>query len=97
MGNVQNTANDALKGGVISGFLAKLATNHLLMGVVGLFVLDMILLDPIPFLDEIVLAVIAILIARWQTRKEEAPIDVTPRGEGLGAGRELKNVTPPKI
>lgn len=94
---VQNIAGDAIKQGVVGRFLTRLGTNHLLLAVGALFVLDLLLLDPIPFLDEIVLAVLTILIARWQGRKGDKTTPASAQPSPVESGREVKNVTPPKI
>jgi hypothetical protein len=47
----------------------------------GLLAIDMVVPDPIPFLDEIVLAVLTFLAASWRRRKDDdrpPPIDITP-------------------
>lgn len=93
MGIVHNVAGDAVKGGMIGRFFANWGTRHLLYAVGALFVLDMLVPDPIPLLDELALAVIAILVARWQSRNgEETVVEPLPRDPD--PGRELKNVTP---
>jgi len=50
----------------------------------GLFAIDLVVPDPIPFLDEIVLAVLTFLAASWRTRQDDErppPKDVTPLDE----------------
>jgi hypothetical protein len=95
--NSSNNANDLLAGGFIGRFLSRLTTNHLLLGVVALFMFDLVLPDPLPFIDEIFLATIAILVARWQSRKDEAPAPAPAYpAESTGVVREVKTVTPPK-
>jgi hypothetical protein len=47
----------------------------------GLLAVDLVVPDPVPFLDETVLAVLTFLAAAWRTRKEDdnpPPRDVTP-------------------
>ena len=50
----------------------------------GLFAIDLVVPDPIPFLDEIVLAVLTFLAASWRTRQDDErppPKDITPPDE----------------
>ncbi len=50
----------------------------------GLFAIDLVTPDPIPFLDEVVLAVLTFLAASWRTRQNDErqpPIDITPPDE----------------
>jgi len=51
----------------------------------GLFAIDLVTPDPIPFLDEVVLAVLTFLAASWRTRgRDDAPRpprDITPPEE----------------
>ena len=63
----------------------RLKSSHLFLIVAGLFVLDLVILDPLPFIDEIILFIVTVLIARWQTRREEPPAPPKP---------PPKNVTP---
>ena len=47
----------------------------------GLLVIDLVVPDPVPLLDEIALAVLTFLAASWRTRRGEdppPPKDVTP-------------------
>ena len=73
-------------------FITKLV-NRLIPGIrapwlfallAGLLAVDLVLPDPVPFVDEIVLAVLTVLVASWRTRQEperQPPKDVTPRDE----------------
>lgn len=74
--------------GFIARFLTRVST-HKLAAVVGLlFLLDFVTPDPIPFIDEIVLALLTLLLARWQGRNSDpAPAPVVDRPP-------VKNVTP---
>ncbi len=50
----------------------------------GLFAIDLVIPDPIPFLDEVVLAVLTVLLASWRTRRDDTrppPKDITPPDE----------------
>lgn len=50
----------------------------------GLFAIDLVVPDPVPFLDEVVLAVLTFLVASWRTRQDDErppPRDITPPDE----------------
>lgn len=54
-----------------------------LLGV--LLVLDLVIPDPVPFVDEVILAVLTLLVGTWRTRKKDSPqevVDVTPPPPG---------------
>jgi hypothetical protein len=82
------TIPSALGAGFLSRFLTRI-TTHKLAAIVGvLFLLDFVTPDPIPFIDELVLGLLTLLLARWQGRHsspEPTPAarqpykDVTPR------------------
>lgn len=65
------------------GFVAQLKAWQLLAFVAALFVLDLFLPDPIPLIDEILLGMLTLLLARWKQRSSAAPQppmkNVTPR------------------
>ena len=79
MGSMTNTAP---RGGW-QGFVAQLKSWQLLAFVAALFVLDLFLPDPIPFVDELLLGLLTLLLARWKQRSGAAPEpsmkNVTPR------------------
>lgn len=52
-------------------FARKLRFPALFMLTLGLFVLDMLMPDPLPFIDEILLALGSLLFASWR-RKPDA-------------------------
>lgn len=50
----------------------------------GLLAIDLVVPDPVPLLDEVMLGVLTFLAASWRIRKDEAkppPRDVTPPDE----------------
>ena len=73
----------------IGRFLDKLKSSQLLMVLSGLLVLDFFIPDPLPFVDEIVLGILTLLVARWKMRGSEPeappakppPKNVTPASE----------------
>jgi len=53
----------------------------------GLLAIDLVVPDPVPLLDEVVLGVLTFLAASWRIRKGDAnppPKDVTPKDETEG-------------
>ena len=72
---------------VAKDFMATLKTSYLLMLVTALFVADVFIFDTIPFIDEITLFALTVLIARWKSRARQEiadapkppPKDVTPQ------------------
>ena len=62
------------------GFLGRLSYPRLMLTFAALFVVDMLVLDPIPFIDEILLGLGTLLLANWKKRKDpvapsKPPID----------------------
>ena len=50
----------------------------------ALFVADLLIPDPIPFVDEIMLALLTFLVGTWRTRKKDPPevVEVIPSAPG---------------
>ena len=62
------------------GFLGRLSYPRLFALTAGLFVLDLVIPDFIPFIDELLLGLGTLLLANWKKRKEpgvpaKPPID----------------------
>ena len=66
----------------------RFGSRTLLFVVGGLFLADVAIPDAVPFVDEMVLGIITILLARWQSRRptvtpepavKPKPKNVTPR------------------
>ena len=81
---MSDSKDQALVGGV-KGFFTTLKSSYLVMLLAGLFVADFFILDPIPYVDEAVLFIITVLVARWKSRQRShepedkpPPKDVTP-------------------
>jgi len=70
---------------VISRLIPGIRYPWLFAILAGLFAIDLVTPDPVPFLDEIFLAVLTFLAASWRTRSEDAdrppPRDITPPDE----------------
>ncbi len=67
-----------LGNGILGRFLSKLRFPQAFALLGGLFLLDFLLLDPIPFLDEMVLAVLTLMFGMWKERGREIPHEGTP-------------------
>ena len=69
---------------VIRRFASDLRFPQLFFLLLILFLVDLVIPDPIPFIDEIILGVLAVLFGMWKDRTksiEEPQVkDVTPRG-----------------
>ena len=69
----------------IAGMLERLTSSTLFTVVAVIFLVDLAVPDPVPFVDEIVLGAATILLARWRLRRTEPePAEKPP----------AKNVTP---
>ena len=60
-------------------WLGRLRFPQLFLLFAGLFVIDFVIPDMIPFVDEILLGLATLLLASLRNRHEDRPIDVTPR------------------
>ena len=47
-------------------FLSGLRSSHLFLIAAALFVIDLLMPDPVLFLDELLLGVVTLLLARWK-------------------------------
>ena len=56
----------------VLGYFKRLRSWQLLVLAVGLFVADLVIPDPVPFVDEALLGVIALLLARWKKKRPSA-------------------------
>ena len=54
----------------LPGWLSRLRSWQLFLVAAALFVADLLIPDPIPFVDEIMLALTTLLLARWKGRRE---------------------------
>ena len=72
-------------GGILGRLLGRLRFPQLFAVLAGLLLLDLILPDPIPLLDEVILAVLTLVVGSWKVRDDDpftkpAEKNVTPRG-----------------
>jgi len=73
---------------VLERVLPRMKYPQLFTLLLGLFVVDLFLPDPVPFIDEVILGLLTVLVGSWRSRRKEGPqpddehrpppIDVTP-------------------
>ncbi|HVH33124.1 DUF6116 family protein [Tahibacter sp. UC22_41] len=59
--------------GPLLGFAERLRFPRLLLLTATLFVVDLLVPDLVPFVDEILLALVTLLLARWKKKPDPAP------------------------
>lgn len=70
--------------GALERLLGRLRSPWLTLLLGALLVVDLLVPDPLPFVDEAVLALLTVLAASWRGRggrtgdRREPPVDVTP-------------------
>lgn len=69
---------------IVERYAPRLRYPYLFVAVVVLFVADLFFPDPIPFVDEVMLALLTFLLGSWRSRKKAPPdaVDVTPSKPG---------------
>ncbi len=67
---------------VIERFAPRLRFPHLFLLLLVLFVADLFLVDPIPFVDELMLGLLTFLLGSWRTRREVPADAVRVNGSG---------------
>ena len=60
---------------LLERLLPRLKYPQLFMVLAGLFLADLLIPDPVPFVDEALLAVLTFLVGSWRTRKKPATED----------------------
>ena len=78
--------------GFLQRFLGGLKFPQIFSLLAALFVIDFFLPDPIPFIDEIICAILAIMLGMWKKRSDEVPFEGTP----FDGKPPEKNITPPE-
>lgn len=58
---------------LILGLASRLRFPWLFAATVLLFVVSLLVPDPLPFVDELLLALVALLFAAWRKRKDPPP------------------------
>jgi hypothetical protein len=56
--------------GPLMGFASRLKFPTLFFITLGLWAINMIIPDPLPLIDEIVMGLLTLMLATWKTRKE---------------------------
>ena len=56
--------------GFIRRYASRLSFPYLFLLFSGLFLLDLVLFDPLPFLDEAILGTLAVMLGMWRDRRE---------------------------
>ena len=69
---------------LVGRFLSGLRFPQVFTLIAVLFLIDFFTPDPIPFLDEMILAALAFLVASWKAKSDEVPFRRPPE----------KNITP---
>lgn len=79
----------------LENVVAGLKSSHLVMLMTGIFLVDLIIPDPIFLVDEIMLGLVTILVARWKGRaKAQADAKVEAEEAAAYSKPPPKNVTP---
>jgi hypothetical protein len=58
--------------GPLMGFASRLKFPTLFFITLALWLVNMVVLDPIPLIDEIVMGLLTLMLASWKNRKEPA-------------------------
>jgi len=75
---------------LIGSFAAKLRFPQLFMFTAALFFLDMLIPDLIPFIDEVLLGLVTLLLGMW--KKQSGQVEPTHTGDKP----PIKDITPPR-
>jgi len=69
---------------IVGSLVGRLKYPWVFVLLATVFVADTIIPDPIPFVDEIMLALLTFLVGTWRTRRRNPPevIDVSPSAPG---------------
>jgi len=59
-----------MSGSGLLGWLSRLRSWQLFVVAGALFVVDLLVPDPIPFIDEIMLGLTTLVMARWKRRRK---------------------------
>jgi len=59
--------------GPIMGYASRLRFPTLFFITLGLWAVNMIIPDPLPFIDEIVMGLLTLMLATWKKGKQAAP------------------------
>jgi hypothetical protein len=69
---------------IVGSLVGRLKYPWVFVLLAAVFVADTVIPDPIPFVDEIMLALLTFLVGTWRTRKKDSPgvVEVTPSAPG---------------
>ena len=69
---------------LVNRFLPRLRYPYLFLVLASLFLVDLVVPDPVPLVDELLLAVLTFVAATFTTRREpnQTPRDITPVEDG---------------
>ena len=57
--------------GLFLAYANQLKFKHLFLLILGLFIIDLLVPDTIPMIDEIILGLLTIILANWKKEKED--------------------------
>jgi len=78
--------------GIVQRLAGRLRHPTLFFILLTLFLLDLIIPDLLPFIDEVMLGLLTVLAGSWTVRRETP----TPPPEPAPGGQREKDVTPPE-
>jgi hypothetical protein len=67
---------------LVHRLLPRLKYPHLFLVLAALFLIDLVVPDPIPFVDEALLALLTFLVGTWRTRRDPPPTQDTALPDG---------------
>jgi len=69
---------------IVGSLVGRLRYPWVFVLLAVVFIADTIIPDPIPFVDEIMLALLTFLVGTWRTRRQSPPevVDVSPTAAG---------------
>ena len=62
--------------GDVSQVISRLRYPQLFVLLAALLLVDLVVPDPLPYIDEMVLAILTVLVGGWKRRREETPVEV---------------------
>jgi len=63
---------------LVQRFAPRVKHPLLFLAVLVLFVVDLLIPDLIPFIDEVMLGLLSVLLGSWRARREPGPSDSPP-------------------
>lgn len=81
--------------GRITAFLDRLSTSNLVFVVAAIFAVDLVVPDAVPLIDEVILGVLTILLARWRANAQARARGETGANSGRSGGTEGGGTKPP--